>query len=87
MGVIHRFLERACNYRLDLNSSEILIVLRDVDLREGRHVVPFPRGGPLASFQGNIPDLMNDTCGELSVISPNPKGMRSGPLAVFFKCF
>ena len=35
---------------------------------------PFPRGGPLASFQGNIPDLMNDTCENLSVIPPNPKG-------------
>ena len=59
MDVIHRFLERACNYRRDLNSSEVLLALRDVDLREGRHVGPFPRGGPLASFQGNIPDLMN----------------------------
>ena len=74
MGVIHRFLERACNYRRDLNSSEVLLALRDVDLREGRHVGPFPRGGPLASFQGNIPDLMNDTCEDLSVIPPNPKG-------------
>ena len=71
MGVIHRFLERACNYRRDLNSSEVLL---DVDLREGRHVGPFPRGGPLASFQGNIPDLMNDTCEDRSVIPPNPKG-------------
>ena len=71
MGVIHRYLERACNYRRDLNSSELLL---DVDLREGRHVGPFPRGGPLASFQGNIPDLMNDTCEDLSVIPPNPKG-------------
>ena len=35
---------------------------------------PFPRGGPLASFQGNIPDLMNDTCEDLSVIPPNPRG-------------
>ena len=71
MGVVHRFLERACNYRRDLNSSEVLL---DVDLREGRHVGPFPRGGPLASFQGNIPDLMNDTCEDLIVIPPNPKG-------------
>ena len=71
MGVIHRFLERACNYRRDLNSSEVLL---NVDLREGRHVGPFPRGGPLASFQGNIPDLMNDTCEDLSMIPPNPKG-------------
>ena len=74
MGVIHGFLERARNYRRDLNSSEVLLALRDVDLREGRHVGPFPRGGPLASFQGNIPDLMNDTCEDLSVIPPNPKG-------------
>ena len=74
MGVIHRFLERACNYRRDLNSSEVLRALRDVDLREGRHVGSFPRGGSLASFQGNIPDLMNDTCEDLSVIPPNPKG-------------
>ena len=74
MGVIHRFLERACNYRRDLNSSEVLLALRDVDLREVRHVGPFTRGGPLASFQGNIPDLMNDTCEDLSVIPPNPKG-------------
>ena len=50
MVVIHRFLERACNYRRDLNSSEVLLALRDVDLREGRHVGPFPRGGPLASL-------------------------------------
>ena len=74
MGVIHRFLERACNYRRDLNSSEVLLALRDVDLREGHHVGPSPRGGPLANFQGNIPDPMNDTCEDLSVISPNPKG-------------
>ena len=60
MDVIHRFLERACNYRRDLNSSEVLLALRDVDLREGRHVGTFSRGGPLASFQGNIPGLMND---------------------------
>ena len=73
MDVIHRFLERACNYRRDLNSSEVLLALREDDLREWRHVCPFPRGGPLASFQGNIPDLMNDTC-DLSVIPPNPKG-------------
>ena len=71
MGVILRFLERACNYRRDLNSSEVLL---DVDVREGRHVGPFPRGGPLASFQENIPDLMNDTCEDLIVIPPNPKG-------------
>ena len=51
MDVIHRFLERACNYRRDLNSSEVLLALRDVDLREGRHVGPFPRGGPLASLE------------------------------------
>ena len=68
MGVIHRFLKRVCNYRRDLNSSEVLLALRDVNLREGRHVGPFPRGGPLASFQGNILDLMNDTCEDLSVI-------------------
>ena len=74
MDVRHRFLERACNYRRDLNSSDVLLTLRDVDLREGRHVGPFPRGGPLASFQGNILDLMNDTCEDLSVIPPNPKG-------------
>ena len=74
MSVIHRFLARACNYRRDLNSSEVLLALRDVDLREGRHVDRFPRGGPLASFQGNIPDLINDTCEDLSVIPPNPKG-------------
>ena len=74
MGVKHRFLECVCNYRCDLNSSEVLLALRDVDLREGRHVGPFPREGPLASFQGNIPDLMNDTCEDLSVIPPNPKG-------------
>ena len=61
MGVIHRFLERTCNYGRDLNSSEVLLALRDVDLKEGRQVGPFPRGGPLASFQENIPDLMNDT--------------------------
>ena len=67
MDVIHRFLERACNYRRDLNSSAVLLALRDVDLREGRHVGPFPRGGPLASFQGNIPDPMNDTCEDLSL--------------------
>ena len=71
MGVIHRYLERACNYRRDLNSSELLL---DVDLREGRHVGPFPRGGPLASFHENIPDLMNDTCEDLIMIPPNPKG-------------
>ena len=59
-GVIHRFLERACNYRRERNSSEVLLALRDVDLREGRHVGTFSRGGPLASFQGNIPGLMND---------------------------
>ena len=58
MGVIHRFLERACNYRRDLNSSEVLLALRDVSLRKGHHLGPFPRGGPLASFQGSIPDLM-----------------------------
>ena len=58
MGVIHRFLKRACNYRRDLNSSEVLLALRDVDLREGRHVSPFPRGGPPASFQENTPDCM-----------------------------
>ena len=74
MGVIHRSLERACNYRRDLNSSEVLLALRDVSLREGHHLGPFPRGGPLASFQGNIPDLMNDTCEDLSMIPPNPKG-------------
>ena len=74
MGVIHRFLERACNYRHDLNSSEVVLALREDDLREGRHVGPFPRGGPLSSFQGNIPDLMNDTYEDLSVIPPNPKG-------------
>ena len=73
MGVIHRFLERACNYRPDLNSSEVLLALRDVSLREGHHLGPFPRGGPLASFQGNIPD-QNDTCEDLSMIPPNPKG-------------
>ena len=76
MGVIHRFLERACNDGRDLNSSEVLLALRDVDLREGRHVRPFPRGAPLASFQGNILDLMNDTCENLSVIPPNPKGNK-----------
>ena len=54
--------------------SEVLLALRDVDLREGHHVGSFPRGGPLPSFQGNIPDLMNDTCEDLSVIPPNPKG-------------
>ena len=74
MDFIHRFLERACNYRRDLNSSEVLLALRDVDLWEGHHVGPFPRGGSLASFQGNIPDLMNDTCEDLSVIPQNPKG-------------
>ena len=74
MGVIHRFLERTCNYGRDLNSSEALLALRDVDLREGRHVGPFPRGGLFASFQRNIPDVMNDTCEDLSVIPPNPKG-------------
>ena len=67
MGVIHRFLECACNYRRDLNFSEVLLALRDVDLREGCHMGSFPRGGPLASFQGNIPDLMNNTCEDLSV--------------------
>ena len=74
MGVIHRFPERVCNYRHDLNSSEVLLALRGVDLREGHHVGPFPQGGPLASFQGNIPELMNDTYEDLSVIPPNPKG-------------
>ena len=74
MDVIHRLLERAYNYRRDLNSSGVLLALGDVDLREGRHVGPFQRGGPLASFQGNILDPMNDTCENLSVIPPNPKG-------------
>ena len=76
MGVIHRFLERACNYRRDLNSSAVLLALRNVDLREGRHVGPIPRGGLLSSFQRNIRDLMNDTCENLSVIPPNPKGFE-----------
>ena len=74
MGVIHRFLECACNYRRDLNSCEVLLAPRDVSLREGHHLGPFPRGGPLASFQGSIPDLMNDSCEDLSMIPPNPKG-------------
>ena len=85
MGVIHRFLERACNYRRGLNSSEVLLALTDVDFREGRHVGPFPRGGPLASFQGNIPDLMNDTCKDLSVIPPNPKGNEVRSHSVFLQ--
>jgi len=84
MGVTHRFLERACNYRRDLNSSEFLLALRDVDLREG-HVGPFLRGGPLASFQGNIPDLMNDTCEDLSVIPPNTKGNENWSYSGFLQ--
>ena len=51
MGVIHRFLERACNYRRDLNSSEVLLALRDVDLREGRHMDPFPQEDHLPVFR------------------------------------
>lgn len=57
MGVKHRFLELTCSYGRDLNSSEVLLVLRDVYLREGRHVGPSPREGPLATFQ----DLVNNS--------------------------
>ena len=31
MDVRHRFLERACNYRRDLNSSDVLLTLRETD--------------------------------------------------------
>ena len=70
--LVHECYTQISRTRVQL--QEVLLALRDVDLREGRHVGPFPRGGPLASFQGNIPDLMNDTCEDLSVIPPNPKG-------------
>ena len=79
MGVIHRFLERACNCRRDLNSSEVLLALRDVDLREGH----FSRGGPVfrETFQ-----ILWMTFVKLSAWSLQiQKEMRSGPIAVFFR--